>query len=419
MDPGRTAAPLLRHAATLAGTTRRRYRAGNHRGATVTPTPPAAGPHHARARAFGRALAGGWVVDRDRFPVPIRAPAWGLRPCRPWGPILALAASLFPVSAPPPAAAGTVAAGEVAAAGPSPAVVALGSALFSDPRLSPDGRFSCASCHRPEGAFAEPGVARQVGRDGAPLATNTPSLLGLARRGPFRHDGGAPTLAAQIAVPLLAANEMANPSLAAVAARLAADPETTAGFQAAFGGGPTGERLVAALGAYLRALTPAPSPYDRYLSGDPAALSPAARRGLVLFRGRAGCAACHLLDGGFRDGRFHDTGIAARRMRRPFPDGVRPSEGRIAVTGAASDRFRVRTPGLREVARTPPYMHDGSIRTLEDVVRYYAAGGAAHDGLSPLISPFAVDARDVADLVAFLEALGETSAVPVSAAPAE
>ncbi len=338
---------------------------------------------------------------------------------------LALTTCLLPVPGSAQSAAEIGASTEIAvsaridASGAAPAIVALGAALFTDPRLSPDGRFSCASCHRPEGAFAEPGVARQRGRDGMLLATNAPSLFGLARRGPFRHDGGAPTLAAQIAVPLLARNEMANPSLSAVAARLAAHPETVSDFGAAFGGGPTAERVVAALAAYLRSLAPAPSPYDHFLAGNAGALSPAARRGLALFRGRAGCAACHLVDGDFRDGRFHDTGIAARRTRRPFPDGVRHSEGRIAVTGAAVDRFRVRTPGLREVARTPPYMHDGSIRTLEGVVRYYAAGGAAHVGLSPLIGPFAVDDRDVADLVAFLAALGETPAVPVSAAPGE
>ncbi len=304
------------------------------------------------------------------------------------------------------------------------AVAALGAALFVDPRLSPDGRFSCASCHRPEAAFAEPGVARQRGRDGLPLATNAPSLVGLSRRGPYRHDGAAPTLAAQVAVPLLAANEMANPSLSAVAARLSADPATVDGFEAAFGGGPTGERVVAALASYLRTLAPAPSPYDRFRAGEATALSPAARRGLALFRGSAGCAACHLLDGSFRDGRFHDTGIAARRARRPFPDGVRPSEGRIAVTGEPADRYRVRTPGLGTAALTPPYMHDGSIRTLDGVVRYYAAGGSAHAGLSPLIRPFAVEDGDVADLVAFLQGLsgdvpGDTGRRPVSAAPAE
>lgn len=348
--------------------------------------------------------------------------------------VLALAATAVPASAADTSPT-TVATTAAAPADPA-AVSALGAALFSDPRLSPDGRFSCASCHRPEAAFAEPGVARQRGRDGLPLATNAPSLIGLAPRGPFRHDGGAPTLAAQVAVPLLAANEMANPSLAAVAVRLAGDPVRVAGFEAAFGGGPTGERVVAALVAHLRSLQVPTTLDDRFRAGDRTALAPAAARGLALFRGPAGCAACHLLDGGFRDGRFHDTGIAARRGRRPFPDGLRPSEGRIAVTGQPADRYRVRTPGLRAVALTPPYMHDGSIRTLEGVVRYYAAGGAAHAGLSPLIAPFAVDDRDVADLVAFLEAVGgETPSgeflggevlnaegrpsAPVSAAPAE
>lgn len=306
---------------------------------------------------------------------------------------------------------------------PDAAVTALGAALFADPQLSPDGLFSCASCHLPDAAFAEPGVARPLGRDGVPLATNAPGLIGLDPRGPFRHDGGAATLEDQVAAPLLAGNEMANPSLAAVAERLADDPDTVSGFEAAFAGGPTGPRIVAALSAFVRSLQPAGSAFDRWRAGDAAALSPSALRGLALFRGAAGCSACHLVDdagSSFRDGRFHDTGIAARRARRPFADGIRPSQGRIAVTGRASDRYKVRTPGLRNVARTPPFMHDGSIGSLEAVLRYYAAGGAPHDGLSPLISPFAVTDGDVADLVAFLEALsdgpGAQPAAAVSAA---
>jgi cytochrome c peroxidase len=316
-------------------------------------------------------------------------------------------------------------AGDVAA--PPPDAAALGEGLFSDPRLSPDGRFSCASCHRPDAAFAEPGVARQHGRDGAPLAVNTPSLIDLDRRGPFRHDGAAGTLEQQVAVPLLAKNEMANPSLAAVADRLAAEPGTAADFVRVYGRPPVGGDVVSALAAYVRSLQFEDTPFDDWWRGDTAALSPAALRGLALFRGEAGCAACHLVDGvrpGFRDGRFHDTGIVARSARRPYPGGVPPSAGRMAVTGRHADRFRVRTPGLRGVAATPPYMHDGSIRSLEAVIRYYAAGGAAHDGLSPLIAPFMVDDGDVADLVAFLEALGPAAPSPaavtaVSGAPAE
>jgi cytochrome c peroxidase len=316
-------------------------------------------------------------------------------------------------------------AGDVAATVPDAA--ALGERLFSDPRLSPDGRFSCASCHRQDAAFAEPGVARQRGRDGTPLAANTPSLIGLDRRGPFRHDGAAATLEEQVAVPLLAKNEMANPSLEAVADRLAAEPGAAADFVRVYGRLPIGGDVVSALAAYVRTLEFEDTPFDDWWQGDTAAPSPAALRGLALFRGQAGCAACHLVDGArpsFRDGRFHDTGIAARRTRRPFANGVRPSEGRIAVTGRPADRFRVRTPGLRGVAATPPYMHDGSIRSLEAVVRYYAAGGAAHDGLSPLIASFTIDDGDVADLVAFLETLGPAAAAPaavsaVSGAPGE
>jgi cytochrome c peroxidase len=321
--------------------------------------------------------------------------------------MLAALVAMAPVAAPS-------AAGET----PPGPVAALGASLFTDPRLSIDGRFSCASCHLPDAAFAQPGVARPVGSDGLPLSANAPSLLNLDRNGPFGHAGAATTLAQQVAVPLLAANEMGNPSLAAVADRLAADPKNSAAFTAAFGAGPSGERVVAALAAYLETLTAPISAYDRWRAGEADALSPAARRGLALFRGEAGCAGCHLLDGTFRDGRFHDTGIAARRAGRPFADGRPPGEGRIAVTSRAADRYRTRTPGLRAVAMTPPYMHDGSIRTLAGVVRYYAAGGAAHPGLSPLILPFTADETAVADLVAFLTALGPEP-VPLSGAPGE
>lgn len=393
-------------------------------GVHVRPRPPAAvTPRRGASPAGWRAA--GWLAPAGAL-VRRRTALKRLATVRAFVSARGLGAALFALSTLGPAPSASSGTADTAAPASATATVALGAALFSDPQLSPDGRFSCASCHRPDAAFAEPGVALQRGRDGRPLATNAPSLVGLPRRGPFRHDGGAATLSAQVMVPLLAKNEMANPSLAAVAGRLAGDPQIAAAFEDAFGGGPTGERVVAALGAYVRSLEPPPSAYDRFRAGDETALSPAARRGLALFRGIAGCAACHLLDGSFRDGRFHDTGIAARRARRPFPDGVRPSEGRIAVTGEAVDRYRVRTPGLRGVALTPPYMHDGSIRSLEAVVRYYAAGGAAHDGLSPLIAPFAVDDRDVADLVAFLEAVsgdaqaGErVPAAAVSAAPAE
>ena len=321
-------------------------------------------------------------------------------------------------------AASGILAGPATAAGPvpasPPAEAALGGRLFADPRLSPDGRFSCATCHRPDALFASPGVARSPGRDGRPLAVNTPSLVGLERHGPYGHDGGGATLEAQIAGALLARNEIANPSLQALGERLADDPVIAAGLAGAAGDRPAGEGVVAALAAFVRTLAPGEAPFDRWRRGDREALTPAARRGLALFRGAAGCAACHRLDGArpsFRDGRFHDTGIAARRWRRPLAAGADVSAGRMNVTGRPADRFRVGTPGLRTAASTPPYMHDGSLRTLADVVRYYAAGGARHDGLSPLLSPFPVDAGDVADLVAFLVSLDAAAAL--RAGPAE
>jgi cytochrome c peroxidase len=287
-------------------------------------------------------------------------------------------------------------------------LVSLGAALFADPRLSPDGRFSCASCHRPEAAFAEAGIARPLGRDGRPLARNAPGLGTTALQSSFGWDGGARRLEKQVLRPLTAAREMGNPSVEAVAARLSALPDYSRKFARAFAGPPTGERIAAALAAYVRSLASGETAFDRWrYGGDGAALSPAARRGFALFRAH-GCSACHLVgatSAPFTDGRFHDTGIAARRLARPLDPAGPPDPGRAGITGRASDVGRFRTPSLRGVARTPPYMHDGSIRSLAAVVRYYAAGGVRHPGLSPLVAPFRAGDRDVADLVAFLESL--------------
>lgn len=188
-------------------------------------------------------------------------------------------------------------------------------------------------------------------------------------------------------------------------------------FVAAFGSRTvTTVRLVEAIAAYMRSIRSGEAPLDRWLAGTAEALDASAVRGLELFRGRAGCTACHRMAGArptFTDQEFHNTGIAwsGRNVGLPAREQVDldklagSDRGREALTGSSKDRRAFRTPTLRDVVRHPPYMHDGSFRTLEGVVRYYAAGGSRDDKQDPAVRRFAASEQDVADLVAFLEAL--------------
>jgi hypothetical protein len=191
-------------------------------------------------------------------------------------------------------------------------------------------------------------------------------------------------------------------------------------FHAAFGEKrATTGRIAEAIEAYCLTLKSTTAPVDRWLAGDERALSAAARRGLDLFRGRARCAQCHRMEGSrptFTDDEFHDTGIAQRSLDRLLgartPDGVVAADfvidadlGRESVTTAPADRRQFRTPTLRDVTRRGPFMHDGSLATLEDVVRHYARGGARDPRQDERLRPFEATEGDVADLVAFLHAL--------------
>ena len=175
-------------------------------------------------------------------------------------------------------------------------------------------------------------------------------------------------------------------------------------------------RIAKAIGSFVEAIRSTESPYDRYVGGDKQALSDAARRGLALFEGTAGCNSCHLTAAvrGTRapltDNAFHDTGIsarsAARRAVTPLPVAALPyDEGRSVMSKAHADRGSFKTPTLRDVALRAPYMHDGSMRSLTDVVRHYARGGFRDERLDPRIKKFEAKNSDVQDLVAFLESL--------------
>lgn len=272
----------------------------------------------------------------------------------------------------------------------------LGRRLFFDTRLSRDGRLACASCHQPQHAFADQrpvaiGVGGRAGR------RNAPSLLNRAYSRVLFWDGRMTSLEEQALAPLTSAAELGS-TVEGIVTRLAADPSYVASFQRAFGDGPiTGGRVAQALASFERTLLSGDSPVDRYETGGrPDALTPAAARGRDLFRGKARCQVCH--DGAlFTDGRFHNTGVSWGRTPSDF--------GRFEVTGLDADRGAFRTPSLRDVARTAPYMHDGSFPTLSDVVAFYTRGGNRNPYLDGLLKPLALTPREQRELVAFLEAL--------------
>jgi cytochrome c peroxidase len=285
-----------------------------------------------------------------------------------------------------------------------PAEVELGRELFFDPRLSADGTMSCASCHDPSKGWAD-GLPRARGLGGRELRRNTLTLLDLRERTLFFWDGRVARLSDQVLFPIQNHEEMGQ-SLETLLGRLRAVPAYESGFAAAFGGPATADSLARALTAFLQTLnTPADSPFDKGRS-DPAAMSPSARRGLVLFAGRAGCLTCH--QGAlFSDHRFHNLGLK---------QGSGPEDAgrwRVAPTRGAYGAFR--TPGLRNIARTAPYMHDGRFQTLADVVAFYDRGGdGPGDEVYPL-RPLGLTAGQRADLVAFLESL--SSSLPAFTAP--
>lgn len=265
---------------------------------------------------------------------------------------------------------------------------ALGKLLFFDPRLSSDGAVSCASCHDPARGYAD-GRARTLGRAGL-LPLHTPALINRAFSTRQFWDGRSASLEAQALVPLEHPHEQALPVGQALDL-LRASGDYRALFLRAFGGDPTAERLQAALAAFQRSLVSGAS------RADLGALDASEERGRLLFTTKARCTACHV-GSNFTDEAFHDVGFTAQR-----------DDGRRAATGRASDLGRFKTPTLRDVALTAPYLHDGSAATLEDVVDLYDRGGVREEGRDPELRPLGLTASEKADLVAFLRALTGTT----------
>jgi cytochrome c peroxidase len=270
--------------------------------------------------------------------------------------------------------------------------VALGKRLFFDSLLSSNRRMACSSCHAPQHAFSD-SLAIPTGATGRAGRRNAPAILNRAWGVAFFWDGRARSLEEQVVQPIQDPLEMALP-MARLLERLEADENYGRSFSLAFPDGVTGNNVARALASYVRTIRSGGSPVDRYQAGDTTALSADAKRGLALFRGKANCAACHL-GPNLTDEAFHNTGVSAGTA----------DAGRHGVTAREADRGRFKTPTLREVARTGPYMHDGSIATLDDVVTFYDGGGKPNPGLDREIHKLGLSASERRDLVGFLRSL--------------
>lgn len=273
--------------------------------------------------------------------------------------------------------------------------VDLGRTLFFDPVLSADRRVSCASCHRPDHTFSDTSSV-SLGANGRAGSRNAPSLVNAVYRGAFAWDGRGASLEDQVLRPIQNPVEM-DLALSELEQRLRAQPSYSQAFRREFGDGPTARAVMMALASYLRTLRSGDAPIDRYRAGDTTALSATARLGFALFIGKAGCSTCHV-GPLFTDGDFHNTGVAWR-------DGRFDDDGRAGVTGLAEDRGRFKTPSLRNVGITAPYMHNGSKRSLADVIEFYDAGGQANPGLDPFVRPLYLTTDEKAALIEFLGSL--------------
>lgn len=269
----------------------------------------------------------------------------------------------------------------------TPEKIALGRQLYFDPRLSADNSVSCATCHDPAKGFSN-GEAVATGVGGQKGGRSSPTIINSAYAKLQFWDGRAGSLEEQALGPIANPIEMNLPVEEAVA-KLNAIAGYREQFQKIFGTDVTAENLAKAISAYERTILCGDAPCDRYKAGDMTALSESAQRGMKLFYGKANCSACH---GGhsFTDFAFHNIGL-------PGDD-----EGRAAISKLGGDKGAFKTPTLREIARTAPYMHDGSLKTLEEVVEHYNKGGDQNPLIDEEIFPLNLTAEEKADLVTFM-----------------
>jgi cytochrome c peroxidase len=312
----------------------------------------------------------------------------------------------------------------------TPARVALGRKLYFDPALSADNTVACATCHDVSRGFTDQrpvseGIGGKLGRRNAPTTLNA-----LFFQTQF-WDGRAPTLEEQAKLPIVNPIEMGMPNGEAAAAKISGDASYQRMFQEAYGRAPSYDDIGRAIAAFERTLVFLDAPFDRYLAGDKKAMSADAVKGLALYNGKARCVSCHPIHAANpigADGRFHNIGVSARHqnfealaktaltelakggdkmatIERLALETDMTELGRFTVTTNYSDVGAFKTSQVRNLGITAPYMHDGSMQTLWDVVDHYNKGGEANPFLDGGIEPLALTEPEINQLVAFLFAL--------------
>ena len=311
----------------------------------------------------------------------------------------------------------------------------LGRKLFFDRRLSRNKTMSCAMCHIPEQGFTNNELERPIGFQGRGLKRNAPTILNIAFMERLFADARESKLEQQVWSPLLAENEMNNPSVGSVIDTINENSDYDGMFEEAFGEPADMLNIGIAIAQYESSLISANSRFDRWMfAKDMEALTVQEVEGYRLFIGKARCVSCHQIDIAaktalFTDNLLHNTGVGYRDSMLPKPKTVtvqiapgisttldkkvldsvgnhKPNDvGRYEITLNPHDRWKYRTPSLRNVALTAPYMHDGKFLSLEDVVQFYNTGGEPNDLLSPLISPLGLKKSEQESLVAFLKTL--------------
>lgn len=277
---------------------------------------------------------------------------------------------------------------------PTEAMFELGRELFHDGVLSLDRSVSCATCHPAATGFAHPDE-RPLGIGGQRATRHAPALWNRGYTTLQRWDGSSPTLETFVLEPIAASNEMGH-DVAAAVARLNGEAKWRERFQTTFGGPATAAALQQSLATFVRGIVAGDAPYDRFLKGDHEAMTPLLRHGLWVFESKGGCWQCHTPPL-FTDEDFHNTGIGVE-------DG-KAEAGRAQATGNDGDTGKWKTATLRGVRLTAPYMHDGSLRTLDEVVAFYRRGGNANAHLDRRMKALDLSDEDQKALVAFLMSL--------------
>ena len=313
----------------------------------------------------------------------------------------------------------------------TPEKIALGRQLFFDRRLSPNDTMSCAMCHVPTQGFTVNETRLAVGMNGQSTKRNPPALYNVVYLRVLFHDGREFTLEDQVISPLTNPVEMANPSIGYVVNKVRKLSGYEEQFQKTFGEGISVATIGKAIASYERTLLSGNSPFDRWYFGkDQNAVSQEVKAGFKIFSGKGQCITCHTVTRDaalFTNQSFHNTGVAQLQLipektidvdlgggltvkmpRTQINEVLTPPEqdrGRYEVTLDPTDLWRYKTPSLRNVALTAPYMHNGALLTLEEVVDYYDRGGTGSEGQDPKISPLTLPPEEKHALVAFLHSL--------------